>query len=47
MNSSDIEKQMKEEGLRYVNDKSAGWFRQKVRSMFSYYNTKGEKITDE
>ena len=47
MNAADVQKKAEEEGLRYVNDKSAGWFRQKARNTFTYYNTRGEKITDE
>lgn len=46
MNLSDIQEKVKDEGLRYITDSSPGWFRQKVRSSFYYYNTKGERIKD-
>ena len=44
---SEIKKKIKQEGLVYVNDKSSGWFRQKSRNVFTYYNTRGERIKDE
>lgn len=44
---SQIQQQMKRESLRYVSDKEKGYFRQKYRNIFSYYDTKGKKITDE
>lgn len=47
MNLSDVQQKIKEEGLVYVNDKTSGWFRQKNRSVYTYYNTRGEKIIDE
>lgn len=47
VNLSDVQKKVKQEGLVYVNDRSVGWFRQKNRNVFTYYNTKGEKIKDE
>lgn len=46
MNLSDIQEKVEDEGLRYVTDASPGWFRQKVRNSFYYYNTKGERIKD-
>lgn len=47
MNLNEIQKKVKEEGLIYVNDRTSGWFRQKSRGVFTYYNTRGEKIKDE
>ncbi len=47
MNLSDIQKKVKQEGLVYVNDRTSGLFRQKSRNVFTYYNTRGEKIRDE
>lgn len=47
MKLSEVKKKVQEEGLVYVNDRSAGWFRQKSRNVFTYYNTRGEKIKDE
>lgn len=38
---------LKKESLRYVSDTIPGYFRQKNRGAFSYYDTKGKKITDE
>lgn len=43
----DIIKEMKNESLRYVSDTMPGFFRQKNRNIFSYYDTDGKKITDE
>ena len=42
----DIIKEMKRESLRYVSDTTSGYFRQKNRNSFSYYDTKGKKIVD-
>lgn len=42
----EIKKQLREEHLRYVSDRMEGFFRQKVRDAFSYYDTDGEKIKD-
>lgn len=41
-----ILKEMKNESLRYIEDSSPGYFRQKNRNTFSYYDTKGRKISD-
>lgn len=46
MNLSEIQEKIEEEGLRYMSDKSPGWFRQKNRNIFTYYDTKGNKIKD-
>lgn len=46
MDLADIFKKAKKEGLVYVNDRTAGWFRQKNRNIFTYYNTRGERIRD-
>ncbi len=46
MNLSEVQEKVEEEGLVYVTDTSPGWFRQKVRNSFYYYNTKGERIKD-
>lgn len=46
MNLSEIQEKIEEEGLRYMSDKSPGWFRQKHRNVFTYYDTKGNKIKD-
>jgi DNA topoisomerase-1 len=42
----EIIKEMKNESLRYVSDEQPGFFRQKNRNVFSYYDTEGKKITD-
>jgi hypothetical protein len=42
-----IIKEMKNESLRYIPDSTAGYFRQKNRNTFSYYDTDGNKIKDE
>lgn len=42
----EIIKEMKSESLRYVSDESPGYFRQKNRNTFSYYDTEGNKIKD-
>ena len=41
-----IIKEMKNESLRYIPDITPGFFRQKNRNTFSYYDTQGKKITD-
>lgn len=46
MNLSEIQEKVKDEGLRYVSDTAPGWFRQKVRNSFYYYDTRGERIRD-
>ena len=38
---------MKSESLRYVSDSTPGYFRQKNRNTFSYYDAQGKKITDQ
>ncbi len=43
----EIIREMENESLRYVSDDSPGYFRQKNRNVFSYYNTEGKRITDE
>ena len=43
----EILKGMKSESLRYVSDQNPGYFRQKNRNTFSYYDTEGNKITRE
>lgn len=49
MNNLDEEiiREMKSESLRYVSDDSPGYFRQKNRNTFSYYDTEGSRIKDE
>lgn len=44
---SDLVKALKKESLRYASDNTQGYFRQKLRGNFKYYDTKGKKITDE
>ncbi len=43
---SDIISDLKAESLRYVSDDTPGFFRQKNRNTFSYYNEDGDKIRD-
>jgi DNA topoisomerase-1 len=43
----DIIREMKNESLRYITDSVPGFFRQKNRNVFTYYNTEGNKIKDE
>lgn len=44
----DLKKDLKENRLRYVNDDTSGYFRQKLgKKGFSYYDTDGKKIRDE
>ncbi len=38
---------LKKESLRYISDAAPGYFRQKNRGSFSYYDTEGNKIKDE
>lgn len=38
--------ELKKESLRYVSDSTPGYFRQKNRNVFTYYDTKGNKITN-
>lgn len=38
---------MKQESLRYISDSAPGYFRQKNRNTFSYYDTEGNRIKDE
>lgn len=42
-----IQKQLKEEGLRFVYDKDPGFFRQKIGRGFKFYDTNGKVINDE
>jgi DNA topoisomerase-1 len=42
-----ILREMKNESLRYIEDSTPGFFRQKNRNTFSYYDTKGKRIIDE
>ena len=42
-----IIKEMKNESLRYIPDTTPGYFRQKNRNVFTYYDTDGNKIKDE
>lgn len=44
--SPDIIKDLKAESLRYVSDDMPGFFRQKNRNTFSYYDDDGNKIKD-
>lgn len=41
----EIQESLKEESLRYVSDSIPGFFRQKLRKSFIYYDTDGSKIT--
>lgn len=41
-----IIKEMRSESLRYISDEKPGYFRQKNRNTFSYYDEGGRKITD-
>jgi DNA topoisomerase-1 len=41
-----ILKEMRDESLRYIEDSHPGFFRQKNRNTFSYYDTRGKKIND-
>lgn len=41
-----IIKEMKKESLRYIPDTTPGYFRQKNRNTFNYYDVDGKKITD-
>lgn len=43
----EIIKEMKSESLRYVSDSNPGYFRQKNRNTFTYYNTDGKRITSQ
>ncbi len=45
--NKDIIREMKNESLRYITDSSPGYFRQKNRNVFTYYDTEGNKIKDE
>lgn len=38
--------ELKKESLRYISDTTPGYFRQKNRNVFSYYDFNGKKITD-
>lgn len=42
----DIIEGLKKESLRYISDTTPGYFRQKNRGVFSYYNYDGQKIND-
>ncbi len=42
----DIIESLKSESLRYVSDDSPGFFRQKNRNTYSYYDQNGKKITE-
>lgn len=42
----EIKQQLKEENLRYISDRTPGFFRQKVRKDFEYYDIDGNKIRD-
>lgn len=41
-----LKKQLEKEELRYVSDKSSGFFRQKVGKKFKYYDLEGKVIRD-
>lgn len=41
-----IIKEMKNESLRYISDSYPGYFRQKNRNTFTYYDTEGNRITN-
>lgn len=43
---SKIQSKLKKESLRYVSDSIPGYFRQKNRSVFNYYDTEGSRITN-
>lgn len=45
--SPDLIEGLKKESLRYISDTAPGYFRQKNRGAFSYYDTEGRKISDE
>lgn len=42
-----IQKQLKDEGLRFVYDKGPGFFRQKIGRGFKFYDLEGQVINDE
>jgi len=43
----EIIREMKNESLRYIPDTTPGYFRQKNRNVFTYYDNEGNKIKDE
>ncbi|MDO8269451.1 MAG: DNA topoisomerase IB [Candidatus Levybacteria bacterium] len=43
----EVLKEMRNESLRYITDAIPGFFRQKNRNTFSYYDIEGKKITSE
>ncbi len=43
----EIIEEMKSESLRYVSDSNPGYFRQKNRNTYTYYNTDGKRITSQ
>lgn len=42
----EIIKEMKNESLRYITDNKPGYFRQKNRNTYTYYDTEGKRITN-
>ncbi|MBI2195832.1 MAG: DNA topoisomerase IB [Candidatus Levybacteria bacterium] len=46
LDTDDLKKELRKEGLRYISDTKPGFMRQKIKPEFYYYDTEGKRIRD-